>query len=149
MSSSWKGDDFPAPLDARKHIGRPSSGPPILDRREWTLAMPFVMKSHAVSRDPSVSGWPNGTLTVSPPPNSWNSADDSPYRRPQPQSAPSSFLGSADSHGHSPGHSFFSPLPNFIYGVYCVRATMTTTKSPSSESALKGWCQEGKRVMKK
>ena len=116
MSSSWKGDDFPAPLDARKHVGRPSSGPPILDERERTLAMPFVMNSHAASRDPSVSGPPNGTSTVSPPRNSWNSADDSSYRIPQSQSAPSSFLGSADSHGHSPGHRYTNSAPHMGRG---------------------------------
>ena len=70
MSLSWKGDAFPAPLDARKHVGRPSSGPPILDECERTLAMPFVMNLHTASRDLSVSGPPNGILTVSPPPNS-------------------------------------------------------------------------------
>ena len=114
------------------------------------FAMPFVMNSHA-----SVSGPPNGILTVSPLPKSSNSADDSSYRKPQLQSAPSSLLGSALCLQIVMVICLvillFSPLPNFIYNVYRVHTTMTT-KSPSHIKL--GKCPERmlskrKRAMKK
>jgi hypothetical protein len=109
--SGWKGDDLPPLPDGReprKHVGRPSSGPPMLDERERTLAKPFQMTYGTTSTSASANG-ASSLSNVSPPRHSWNNADDPSFRIPPPSSsAPVNYLSSADSHGNSPGHRYAS-----------------------------------------